>query len=272
MQLIESGNIARDIGLLDSRRFNANLYQKSGVFILRGAIPSSIVASWQLAWRAFKDKRLAQGRQVNPFNPVVVNEALPPALAEIHRCEHLLDVGQLIYPDLALYMQRMLVKDEKSRAPVFLHHDFGYDTGWPEKTSMFVPLTRMDESNGGLACYPGTQKFGYLGDVGEFDRAILGADWPRLCPAMEPGDVLLVHECTWHESAEHKTGPDRVMAQITYQPASDPSSTALLRGSWRTDVRLGDIEPGLFFKRSRQTRLRELQRLADRGTSIPEQS
>src|SRR6185369_16975832 len=98
-----------------SRRFNANLYQKSGVFILRAAIPSAIVESWQLAWKRFQEERLAQGREVNPFNPVVVNEEVPPILAEIHRSEHLLDVGQEIYPDLALYMQRILVKDEKSR-------------------------------------------------------------------------------------------------------------------------------------------------------------
>jgi hypothetical protein len=145
-----------------------------------------------------------------------------------------------------------------------LHHDFGYDLGWPEKTSVFIPLSKANEDNGSLVCYPGTHKFGYLGDIGEFNPAVMDPDWPKVCPSIEPGDIVMMHECAWHESPAHSQGPDRVLVQVTYQPANDPSGTALLRGCWRTDVRIADISPDLFFKRSRASRLRDLQQEVDR--------
>ena len=64
----------------------------------------------------------------------------------------------------------------------------------------------------------------------------------------------------------HLAGPDRIVVQVTYQPSSDPSSVELLRGRWRTDIRLADLPRERFFTRSRASRLRELQAEVDRVT------
>jgi hypothetical protein len=240
-----------------------DVYRRTGLFVLRRAIPDAVIRGWQDAWSRFSRGTTAD-RRVDPYNPVVVHEPLTPPLSEIYRCGYLLDVLETIYPDLALYTQRIVVKDGKSRGPVFLHHDAGYDIGWPEKTSAFVPLSRMTSENGGLVFYPGTHVLGCLGDAGELNRSLIDPDWPMVLPALDPGDVVLMHECTWHGSGPHVDGPDRVLVQITYQPSSDPSSVELLRGTWQTDIRLGNLPRDRFFTRSRASRLRELQAEVDR--------
>ena len=263
MTYIRRGDIDGYLSQLDSTVFSPSVYAATGVFVLRNAIPSASVASWQDAWSSFH--RQLEDRKIDPFNPVVVHEEIPEVLAGIHRCPELLDTMQMIYPDLALYMQRFVVKDRRSRAPVFLHHDFGYDLGWPEKTAVFVPLTEANAGNGGLTFFPGTHALGYMGDVGEINPEVLEPGWPSVTPSLRPGDIAMMHECTWHSSSTPTTDVDRVLVQITYQPANDPSGVALLRGEWRTDLRLGDVPRDRLFRRSRTSRLIELQAEADRS-------
>lgn len=125
-----------------------------------------------------------------------------------------------------------------------------------------MPLSVVSAENGGMAFYPGTHQFGYLGDAGEINPRIVDADWPVVSPTLAPGDVVLMHSLTWHESGTHNNGPDRIMADIIYQPADDPSGIALLRGKWRTEV-FFDRKAAKIFMRSRSSRLIELQRELD---------
>lgn len=264
MDYVPAGDLLGCVGQLDTHEFSPDLYRQAGVFVLRRAIPDAAIRTWQTAWSRFCDDVLAGDRHVDPYSPVVVSEGVPPPLSDIYRCAPLLDVLERVYPDLALYMQRFVVKDRKSRTPVFLHQDVGYDIGWPEKTSVFVPLSPANRDNGGLILYPGTHALGYMGDAGELNRALLDPAWPAVFPALNPGDVVLMHECTWHGSGPHVSGPDRVLVQITYQPASDPTSVELLRGQWRTKYRVASLPRERFFMRSRASRLRELQAEVDR--------
>ena len=259
MKSIEIGSISDQIPLADSQVFSLDIYRETGFFVVRRLIPEDQIREWQLEWDRFYMEKLADKRNVDRFNPVNVNEQLSPKLAEIHKCSQLLDVMQLIYPDLALFMQRFVIKDQNSRDPVFIHQDFCYDYGWPEKTTVFIPLSVSNKDNGGISFYPGTHHFGYLGDAGEINSEIISADWPLVCPSLEPGDIAMIHTCTWHCSPPHVRGPDRIVTQATFQPASDPSSVALLRGKWQTKYRLCGISRDKFFVRSRVSRLRELQ-------------
>jgi hypothetical protein len=70
-----------------------------------------------------------------------------------------------------------------------------------------------------------------------------------------------MNSCTWHRSGPHVSGPDRVLADI-YR-ADDPSGVALLRGEWRTSIFLSSIPRKGIFKRSRASRLGDLQRKLD---------
>ena len=229
-----------------------------GVVVVRNAVPQAIIGEWIAAWSEFQREALAAGRKVDPYNPVVLHEPASDELMAIHRHPVLLDLMEQLYPDLALYVQRFVIKDANSRQPVFLHQDYCYDLGMPEKTSMFLPLGPMNPDNGGLMFYPGTHLLGYLGDAGELDPAILDPDWPVVAPSLEPGDLVLMHECTWHASLPHTKGPDRIVVQMTFQPADDPSGIELLRGK-SPGMPLGSIDRDALFVRSRSSRLRELQ-------------
>ena len=264
---IKIGAERRLIPRADSTELDPAVYMETGFFVVRKVIPQPAIKMWQSSWERFYDEKLSVNRQIDPFNPVHVHEAAPKDLAEVHKCPELLDVMERLYPDLALFTQRFVIKSHDSRAPVFVHHDFAYDYGWPEKTTVFVPLSASNQQNGGISFFPGTHHFGYLGDAGEVNVDMLSPDWPRVCPELEPGDIALCHTCTWHYSPEHVGGPDRVLIQATFQPASDPSSVVCLRGRKRPRYRLAQIARDRFFARSRSSRLRELQREVDEITS-----
>jgi hypothetical protein len=241
----------------DAEVLSTDVYNRAGLFVLRRGVPASTVSNWQRAWQEFAQQFVQ--RKVDPFNPVVVHEDMPNVLADIHRDPAILDVMAQVYPDLALYQQRFVIKDAQSRTPVFIHQDFGYDHGWPEKTALFIPLSTANEDNGGLRLYPGTHRMGYLGDTGEINVGIIDPDWPWVCPSLEPGDLLLMHECTWHGSGPHVRGVDRILVQATFQPASDPTGVALLRGKSDAPFNVGALPREDIFIRSRASRLRELQ-------------
>lgn len=247
---------------LDSKVFSRDVFAKTGIFVVRQVIPTETLREWQTAWKGFTGElQAAGGRSVNRFNPVSVDEAPPPILADMHKHPALLDViEQAFGPDIALYNQRFVIKDASSRTPVFLHQDFCYHKGWPSKLSAFVALSPMNPDNGGMVFYPGTHQFGYLGDAGQINPDILEADWPTLAPSLEPGDVAFMNSCTWHSSGPHVSGPDRVLADIIYQPADDPSGVALLRGQWQTDIFLSKLNSKDIFTRSRSSTMGELQR------------
>jgi hypothetical protein len=128
---------------------------------------------WQSAWQAFYAGTLAAGREVYTSNPVAVLETPPPETADVHRHEKLLDIAEEIHgPDIALYNQRLLVKDWHGRAAVFMHQDFSFQTGWPDKTSVFVALYLANADDGGMIFYPETHHYGYLGDAGRSIRML----------------------------------------------------------------------------------------------------
>lgn len=272
MQRFDIGDIRQLIPEADSGSFAPEIYRQTGFFVLRGAVPQDQIQAWQQEWEAFNAKVLAGKRKVDPFNPVHVHEATPDALAQIHAHASILDVMERLYPDLALFMQRFVIKDSSSRKPVFPHSDFAYDYGFPEKTTVFVPLSPSNKDNGGISFYPGTNHFGYMGDAGEVNTGILAPDWPLICPELEPGDIALCHTCTWHCSPAYSSGPDRILVQATYQPASDPSSTRLLRGEWQTRYRLSELPRERFFTRCRSSRLKELQAQVDQQQAAAERA
>jgi len=249
---------------LDSKVFSPKVFDQTGVFVIRQAVPEQTMRVWQAEWENFYRSTLEKGRAVNKFNPVAVDETPPPILAAIHKEPALLDIiEQAFGPDIALYNQRFVIKYHNSRDKVFLHQDFPYHLGWPTKASAFVAISEVTPQNGGLNFYVGTHQFGYLGDVGEINPSVIDADWPSICPSLKPGDVALMNSSTWHMSGPHTGGPDRVIADIIYQPASDPSGVALLRGQWQTELFSSKIPRNDIFVRCRSSRLREMQQKLD---------
>ncbi len=243
--------------------FDKGVYGQAGVFVLRDAFPEEEVARWTAEWSRFRREQLSV-RNVSRFNPVAVGEEPSEELRTIYRSSSLLDVAEQIFgPDIALYNFRFVIKDEHARAAVFKHQDICYHVGQTSRASFFVPLSRVNVKNGGMRFYLGTNHFGYLGDAGELSDDLIASDWPTLSPDLKPGDLAIMDSFTWHDSAPHVEGEDRVMADIHLQPAGDPSGIELLRGRDTAQYRLPREMRERLFKNSRVTRLRALQAEVD---------
>lgn len=240
----------------DATDFDLEIYRAVGVFVVRCAFPEAMVSAWQAEWREFQTSRLA-ARRVG-FNKVAVEESLPPVLEALCESPVHLDIARRIFgEDVGLYNHRFVIKDEFARDPVFLHQDYCYHFGFPEKASFFTPLSHCGRENGGLEFFLGTHQYGYLGDAGEIDPDAF-PEWPSILPELAPGDLVVMNSSTWHRSGPHLGGPDRIVADTILQPAHDPSTLRLLCGTQgpvnRID-RCGDIS---VFRRSRTSRMKEL--------------
>ncbi|MEH1777611.1 MAG: phytanoyl-CoA dioxygenase family protein [Nostoc sp.] len=246
---------------IESTKFNKSVFEQTGIFIIKNAIPPALIKEWKEEWNNFYEQNLLNARNVNVYNPVALQESLPDKLSLMYRNNILLDhVEEVFGENIALYNHRFVIKDKFSSGEVFLHHDFCYQTGYPNKVSFFVPLSHSGKRNGGLTFYLGTHKYGYLGDAGEIQANHFKETWPEVTPDLEPGDFAIMNSLLWHKSGINEVGIDRVIADIIYQPADDPSSRELLRGKWQTDIFLDRIEsPIQFFKRSRISRIIDLE-------------
>jgi hypothetical protein len=240
----------------DSYIFDGDVFRALGVFVIRGLFPAETVDSWQGEWAKFQASTLT-ARKVG-FNKVAVEEPLPPALATMYESpQHRAVARQLFGEDVGLYNHRFVIKDQYSRDSVFLHHDYCYHLGFPEKASFFTPLSACGRENGGLEFFLGTHQYGYLGDAGEIDPDAFPA-WPSILPELNPGDLVVMDSSTWHRSGPHLGGPDRILADTIIQPASDPSTVAMVCGTNGPVNRLDRSAAASLFKRSRTTRLKAL--------------
>ena len=250
---------------IDSTEFDLEVFKESGVFVVRNAIPKDKLEQWQSHWKAYYESDIGKRRKPEyEYNKVEVKD-IPEPLAAIHRESCFLDiVEQLFGPNIGLFNKRFVVKDSLSRGSVFLHQDTCYQFGGVAKASIFAALFDANPENGGLAFHLGTHKFGYLGDAGEIRDDLLPEDWPVVHPRLNAGDLAVMNSLTWHGSPPHSSGNDRVMTDFIYQDAEDFSTVEVVRGN-------AEIEPNFLnrsredclFKRSRVTRLKELQALED---------
>jgi ectoine hydroxylase-related dioxygenase (phytanoyl-CoA dioxygenase family) len=244
---------------MDSTKFNKDVFDKTGLFIIRNAIPESLIKEWRAEWDDFYNKNLAAGRNVNANNPVDLKEQLPEKLALIYKNDILLDFAEQVFgKNVALLNHRFVIKDKFSPGEIFLHHDYCYHIGLPTKASFFVPLSYAGKKNGGLTFYLGTHKYGYLGDAGEIDPDQFNDVWPQVTPELQPGDFAIMNSLLWHKSGINEVGIDRIVADIIYQPANDPSGKELVRGEWETDVFIQHSNLINYFKNSRVKKIKAL--------------
>ncbi len=151
---------------------------------------------------------------------------------------------------------RVIKKDVNDVRPVFRHQDTCYQIGGFERYSLFIPLTHCHFQNGGLVLYPGSKHFGYLGDAGEI-MDILPGGYPKVETDVEPGDVLIMHSATWHESPENVLRTDRVYLEIHIQHIDEPTTKIHVCGE-RKSKWLLHLKEDEIFRNSRTQRLRAL--------------
>ena len=203
----------------------ADLKQR-GVQVVRGFFPPDQAAD--LARRAqevmagvaagtlTRDNQFALGLDSAWFEPVYRQ----PALVDL--------VASLLGPDLCLSTWRVLMKDGHFNGPISVHQDWAYFGGDTRKINVFVPLTRVHPGNGGLVFFEQSHQLGPVDrgaiDVGRYPYLV------ETCPELEVGDILLADFLTWHASIPAQAAEPRIMIQLVYQPASDPSSKNLVAG------------------------------------------
>ncbi len=171
----------------------------------------------------------------------------PPAPADVlYRHPDLVALAQgwLGTVDVAVYMNRLLVKDAAWSGAVALHQDMPYFHGGTRKLSVFVPLTATQAvgGNGGLQFWAGSHKYG-LAARGTLDASAF-APMRVVAPTLAVGDAVAMDFMTWHASEAAEVPGPRPLVQIVYQPASDGSyggptlgvaSPMLASGAWQTD-------------------------------------
>lgn len=225
-------------------------YREDGVFLWRQALQPAVVdkigVGVEKLFRSIADGGIARKDRFVTGNLPGEIRALYSQPAFIEMAGHLLQTD-----DVALYMNRILLKDRNWHADVAIHQDMPYFSGGQDKVSIFVPLTptKARNGNGGLIFVKGSHLYGCL-QRGTVCREKF-APMKELAPDLEVGDVIVMDFLTWHYS-ENATQPDeRPLLQIAYQPATDGSyggtslgvpMPTLVKGSWRTKhfARWGD--------------------------------
>lgn len=164
---------------------------------------------------------------------------LPSVIANLYKDEKLVEVAHQVLrtQDIALYMTRILMKDERWNGAVATHQEVPYFHGGMNKLVAFVPLQTHNEMTGGLKLVKGSHRYGNLGR-----GAIEHEQFPDLevvSPSLEVGDVMFMDFCTWHYSEAAKISCNRPLMQIAYQPATDGSyysleGPTLVSGQWQT--------------------------------------
>jgi hypothetical protein len=243
------------IGVADSTAFDEKVFAKTGVFVVRSAIKkhSEYLNQFQKYYNDETEIR---------FNPVEIIIPYNSELRTLAKESTLLKIAcQIFGNNVGLYNFRFIVKDSKRSDGVFLHQDIGYHFGGFSRVSVFVALTESDESNGSIGFFPGTHNFGYLADVGEINRSLLPPQWPVFRPRLSPGDIVVMHSSTWHFSDKNFSGKPRILADVHYQPASDPTTQEVVCGEDDAEYHMPEALRRSVFKRSRASRIVELQKI-----------
>ncbi|HYM03088.1 MAG TPA: phytanoyl-CoA dioxygenase family protein, partial [Stellaceae bacterium] len=170
---------------------------------------------------------------------------LPEPFGSLFRNDSLVRAAQSLLrtPNLALYLNRILLKDSDWSGAVSPHQDMPYFSGGTEKLAVFLPLSRTlaRGGNGGLIFLKGSHRYGNL-QRGTIRRELF-PPMEELAPDLEVGDAILMNFLTWHFSEAAAVPAERPMLQIVYQPASDGSygtaklgvpEPTLVSGTWQT--------------------------------------
>lgn len=221
-----------------SGRLDVGRYHDEGILAIHKLFEPALVADLLDAWRRIKPDVHTQANGFVRQDRFLYGN-LPEPIASLYKHPALVTIARAIFgEDVALYMNRILVKDEKWNGPVAIHQDMVYFHGGLEKVAVFVPLGEMSDRSGGLKFVVGSHKYGNLGLRGTIQLK----EFPPMdiaSPTLMPGDVCLMNFLTWHYSEAAQQPIDRPVLQIAYQPASDGSrylvpEPTLVCGQWRT--------------------------------------
>jgi phytanoyl-CoA dioxygenase PhyH len=218
-------------------------YRTDGVAICRDLLGSQIRA--RIA-DGLKDLRHGISTGSIDRQARFVNGELPQRLGKLYLEPPLVSFARdlLETDDIALYMNRVLLKDRAWSGDVAIHQDMPYFSGGTRKLSAFIPLqpTAGSAGGGGLIFVKGSHRFGNL-QRGTIKREIFPA-MEDFAPSLDVGDVIWMNFLTWHYSEAAVVPDERPILQVVYQPSDDGSygtaklgvpQPTLVCGRWNTE-------------------------------------
>jgi hypothetical protein len=211
-----------------NKDLNLDILNELGFFIVKGALKKEIALIYKNNFRYELDAGLLKKTNSHPTEIKIPSTS---SLFEILNEKGFLDLALNFYNgEIGSDFLRVVNKDYSNFSPVFLHQDSGYQIGNFDRYSLFIALTACNNQNGGLVLYPGTHKYGYLGDAGEI-RDFLPENFPRVESDLSPGDVLIMHSATWHKSNASLSKNDRTYLEVHIQNINDPTTLYFISGT-----------------------------------------
>lgn len=208
-------------------RIDLEILRFLGIFILRRALSEVTTQHYRDAYHSALEKgKIQKAEYHKTFVDLMGCEALINIVADPEFCN---PVSVLFGGNVGADFVRVVKKDGKNFEPFFLHQDTGYQVGGFERFSCFIALTKCTPLNGGLILYPGTHHYGYLGDAGEI-KNLLPSGYPRVAPTLEPGDILIMHSGTWHESHANHERSERIYLEVHVQHVDEPTTRWAISG------------------------------------------
>ena len=251
-----------------SERLDHAVLKQMGVFLLKNALPATLIEPY-LASYLSEVKQGSLTKTAHHLTEVKIgagqflNQILrEPAFIRI--------AGQFFNGQVGSDFLRVVKKDERDYAAVFLHQDCCYQIGSLERYSLFIALTDCGSDNGGLLVYPGTHHYGSLGDAGEI-ADILPPGYPSLAVELVAGDILIMNSAIWHQSPENVSRKNRIYLEVHLQHIDEPTTVTEICGVRQSPWRLA-MSPDEIFANSRTQRLRALYQQIDQlSTKLSEQ-
>jgi len=215
-------------------------FTASQFLIFKNLLSEGEASELQGAFQEFKNNQLGDSL-ARQKNTRFTFGLMPGVLGEVYKHEKIVSViREILGRDLALYFNRLMIKDPDAPDSVTPHQDMPYFHGSVNKVTVFVFLSGNHKDDGGMVFVPNSTRFGLL-PRGNLNLAQLPKS-PYVSPELGPRDVVFSDFFTWHWSWPQKNKMDRPIIQLAYQESSDGSwedkfmrGPVLVSGQWKTN-------------------------------------
>lgn len=215
---------------------NSQTFHEKGYLVLRGLFTEEEVAAWSAESDrlvglsdlihednlrvGFRTNREGE-RYIEKFDPLV---DISPVFEALARDERILTPLREIYNDDALLFKDKLIFKWPGVAGYTMHQDAAMWQPFPFETliSVMVAIDGADESNGGLELFARYHDRllstpGEIRNMNEEERKLVTG--PGELVETSPGDVILFHALTPHQSGYNTSDRTRRQLYLTYNPA-----------------------------------------------------
>lgn len=213
-------------------------YQQKGYLVLRSQFTKEEVALWHaecdrlLSLKEIMDplnlrvgfREMNGNPYVEKFDPLV---DLSPVFNKLSEDERILSPLRDLYYDEPLLFKDKLIFKFPGVSGYRMHQDASWWQGFPFEglISVMVAVDGASRENGGLELFPGYHDRlrstpGELRNMNQEEIATIDPHKGELVET-EPGDIILFHSLTPHQSGENQAKSSRRQLYLTYSPSKN---------------------------------------------------